>query len=119
MHPPGNAGTSASASHPPSDDAEQTTEQALTALRSSISQAAAEAMLMNHPTMLSTSAVDPMDVSGKTATTATTADLEQLSATQLQGRIVQLAMELKDRTKWEALRLKEFLAMKEQEVANE
>ena len=45
-------------------------------------------------------------------------DLDALSNSQLKTRIVQLAAELKDRTKWEAVRLKEFLAMKETETAN-
>lgn len=44
------------------------------------------------------------------------ADLDQLSPGELRVRIVQLATEMSDRTKWEALRLKEFLAMKEKEV---
>lgn len=45
------------------------------------------------------------------------ADLETLAPAQLKTRIVQLASELKDRTKWEAVRLKEFLAMKDKETA--
>ncbi|GKY95729.1 hypothetical protein MPSEU_000533700 [Mayamaea pseudoterrestris] len=45
-------------------------------------------------------------------------DLDTLTYSQLQTRIVQLASELKERTKWEAVRLKEFLAMKERETAN-
>lgn len=45
-------------------------------------------------------------------------DLDSLSETQLKARIVQLATEIKDRTKWEAVRLKEFLAMKEKETAD-
>mmetsp|Transcript_17540 Transcript_17540/g.32909 ORF Transcript_17540/g.32909 Transcript_17540/m.32909 type:complete len:648 (+) Transcript_17540:137-2080(+) len=97
------------------DDEPTTTEQALAALKTSVSQAAAEALLASHPTMLLSTSTALL-----TETAVTKDDsLEQLSPAQLQGRIVQLAMELKDRTKWEALRLKEFLAMKEQEVANE
>jgi len=46
------------------------------------------------------------------------ADLEKLSDAELRVRIVQLATEMSDRTKWEALRLKEFLAMKEKEVGD-
>jgi len=43
-------------------------------------------------------------------------DLNNLSDIQLRVRVVQLASELQDRTKWEAVRLKEFLLMKEKEV---
>ena len=45
-------------------------------------------------------------------------DLETLSLTELRTRVVQLATEMSDRTKWEAVRLKEFLAMKEKEVGD-
>ena len=44
-------------------------------------------------------------------------DLDELSTAQLKARVVQLASEMKDRTKWEAVRLKELLAMKEKEAA--
>lgn len=43
-------------------------------------------------------------------------DLESLSVAELKIRIVQLGTEMTERTKWEAVRLKEFLAMKEKEV---
>jgi len=43
-------------------------------------------------------------------------ELDSLSPSQLKIRIIQLSKDLEDRTKWEAVRLKEFLAMKEQEV---
>jgi len=46
------------------------------------------------------------------------ADLDSLNAAQLKARVVQLATEMRDRTKWEAVRLKEFLAMKEKETAD-
>jgi len=46
------------------------------------------------------------------------ADLDSLSPTELRTRVVQLATEMSDRTKWEAVRLKEFLAMKEKEVGD-
>lgn len=45
-------------------------------------------------------------------------DLDKLNETQLRVRIVQLASELGERTKWEALRLNEFLTRKEKEVAD-
>ncbi|KAL7565293.1 hypothetical protein ACA910_014583 [Epithemia clementina (nom. ined.)] len=47
------------------------------------------------------------------------ADLDSLSMTQLKARVVQLATEMKDRTQWEAVRLKEFLALKEKETAQQ
>lgn len=43
-------------------------------------------------------------------------DLDQLSTTQLKVRLVQLSKDMEERTKWEAVRLKEFLVMKEKEV---
>lgn len=46
------------------------------------------------------------------------ADLDKLSDSELKVRVVQLATEMSDRTKWEAVRLKEFLAMKEKEVGD-
>jgi tRNA A37 N6-isopentenylltransferase MiaA len=45
-------------------------------------------------------------------------DLDQMSAAGLKVRVVQLATEMEERTKWEAVRLKEFLAMKEKETAD-
>ena len=47
------------------------------------------------------------------------ADLDSLSPAQLKARVVQLATEMKDRTQWEAVRLKEFLALKEKETAQQ
>ena len=45
-------------------------------------------------------------------------NLEQLSPSELRVRVIQLATEMADRTKWEAVRLKEFLSMKEKEVGD-
>jgi len=45
-------------------------------------------------------------------------DLDTLSPSELRTRVIQLATEMSDRTKWEAVRLKEFLAMKEKEVGD-
>ncbi|EJK46320.1 hypothetical protein THAOC_35018 [Thalassiosira oceanica] len=45
-------------------------------------------------------------------------NLESLSESELRVRVVQLATEMSDRTKWEAVRLKEFLTMKEKEVGD-
>lgn len=43
-------------------------------------------------------------------------DMDALTNSQLKVRLVQMAKELEERTKWEAVRLQEFLAMKEKEV---
>ncbi|KAL3807430.1 hypothetical protein ACHAXA_003959 [Cyclostephanos tholiformis] len=43
-------------------------------------------------------------------------DVDGLSAPQLRARIAQLDAEMRNRTKWEASRLKEFLTMKEKEM---
>jgi mitofilin len=43
-------------------------------------------------------------------------ELDSLTPEQLKVRIVQLATEMEERTKWEAVRLQEFLAMKEKET---
>ena len=44
-------------------------------------------------------------------------DIENMSAPELRIRLIQLATEMEDRTKWEAVRLNEFLSMKEKETA--
>ena len=43
-------------------------------------------------------------------------DLDKLNDNELRIRVVQLASEMGERTKWEAVRLREFLGMKEKEV---
>jgi hypothetical protein len=43
-------------------------------------------------------------------------DLDTLSPTQLRTRLIQLVAEMSDRTKWEAIRIQEFLSLKEKEV---
>ncbi len=43
-------------------------------------------------------------------------DLDTLNENELKIRIIQLASEMGERTKWEAVRLREFLGMKEKEV---
>jgi len=45
-------------------------------------------------------------------------NLETISPAELRIRVIQLATEMSDRTKWEAVRLKEFLSMKEKEVGD-
>lgn len=83
------------------------TENAIQKLKSSKTDEAAAALIQSHQSTWS-----EMD---KTYF----ADLDQLTNTQLKARVVQLATEMKDRTKWEAVRLKEFLAMKEKETADQ
>ena len=43
-------------------------------------------------------------------------DLDKMTPSQLKVRLVQMARDLEERTKWEAVRLQEFLSMKEKEV---
>mmetsp|Transcript_8255 Transcript_8255/g.15551 ORF Transcript_8255/g.15551 Transcript_8255/m.15551 type:complete len:608 (-) Transcript_8255:1923-3746(-) len=44
-------------------------------------------------------------------------ELEGLTIDDLKMRIIQLASEMNDRTRWEAVRLREFLGMKEKEIS--
>ena len=82
------------------------TQAAVQALKDSSTEEATAALVESHQSLWSA-----MDASFF-------ADLDSLSNSQLKARIVQLAAEMKDRTKWEAVRLKEFLAMKEKETAD-
>eukprot|EP00536_Pseudo-nitzschia_multiseries_P006476 jgi/Psemu1/286487/fgenesh1_pg.138_\ len=43
-------------------------------------------------------------------------DIDNMTSSQLKVRLVQMARDLEERTKWEAVRLQEFLSMKEKEV---
>ena len=83
------------------------TKNAIAELRDSQTEQAAQALLESHQSVWS--AMDE----------AYFQDLDSLTPAQLKARVVQLATEMKDRTKWEAVRLKEFLAMKEKETANQ
>jgi hypothetical protein len=89
----------------PVDDSSMT-DNAIQELNHSIPQKAAESLVQSHQSLWSA-----MDDS-------LFKDLDALNPSQLKARVVQLATEMKDRTKWEAVRLKEFLAMKEQETAD-
>jgi hypothetical protein len=82
------------------------TESAIRELNNSVTEKAATSLVKSHQSVWSA-----MDESFF-------ADLDALNNSQLKARVVQLATEMKDRTKWEAVRLKEFLAMKEQETAD-
>jgi hypothetical protein len=63
-------------------------------------------------------ATAPVDNDATTNTNNNTTAAMTMMA-QLQQRIGQLQYELQDRTKWEAIRLKEFLIMKEKEVSDQ
>ena len=84
-----------------------TTKQAIEQLQSSSTEAAAKSLIESHQSLWTS-----MDATFF-------ADLDSLSTSQLKARVVQLATEMKDRTQWEAVRLKEFLALKEKETAQE
>jgi hypothetical protein len=90
----------------PVDDSSMT-KKAISELQSAQTEKSAAALLESHQ-----SAWSAMDATYFS-------DLDALSSGQLKARVVQLAMEMKDRTKWEAVRLKEILTMKEKEVANQ
>lgn len=78
------------------------TDAAIAALQSETTVATAKALVdSNNAVALST--IQELD------------SLEDVA--QLKAKILQLSSELQDRTKWEAIRLKEFLVMKEKEVA--
>lgn len=81
------------------------TRAAVRALQDSTTERATAALVRTHQSLWSA-----MDESFF-------ADLDRLSNAQLKARVAQLAAEMKDRTKWEAVRLKEFLAMKEKETS--
>jgi mitofilin len=91
-------------SAPKAIDDTTVSEKALSELKDSATEQATESLIASHQSIWSDINAD---------------DLETLSQAQLRARVIQLATELKDRTKWEAVRLKEFLAMKERETAEQ
>lgn len=80
------------------------TDKAIASLAGSQTEEAARSLLESHQ-----SAWSSMDANYFQ-------DLDSLSVSQLKARVVQLSSEIKDRTRWEAVRLKEFLTMKEKET---
>lgn len=82
------------------------TKAAVEELQKSTTEQATAALVESHQTLW-----NAMDAAFFT-------DLDSLNNAQLKARVVQLASEMKDRTKWEAVRLKEFLAMKEKETVD-
>jgi hypothetical protein len=93
MKPP----SSSSLENPPTVDA------ALQELQAQISQDSSRALSEAHQELAKLISTD-------------LSELDTLSTTQLKIRLVQMTKDMEDRTKWEAVRLKEFLAMKEKEV---
>ncbi|KAL7459111.1 hypothetical protein ACHAWC_011496 [Mediolabrus comicus] len=86
---------------------------ALTTAAAAMSELQSNAALQNSKTLASANAALRSDLDREYF-----ADLDQLSQSELRTRVVQLATEMSDRTKWEAVRLKEFLSMKEKEVGD-
>ncbi len=78
-------------------------DSALQELQSKLSQETSRALSEAHQELAKLSSLD-------------ISEMDKMSTTQLKIRLVQLAKDLEERTKWEAVRLKEFLAMKEKEV---
>lgn len=78
-------------------------DSALKELQSQLSQDTSRVLSQEHYELAKLSSLDM-------------SELDNMSPTQLKIRLVQLAKDLEERTKWEAVRLKEFLAMKEKEV---
>ena len=86
---------------------------ALTTATAAMSELQTNSTLQNSKTLAAANAALKSDLDREYF-----ADLDTLSPSQLRTRVVQLATEMSDRTKWEAVRLKEFLAMKEKEVGD-
>ena len=80
-----------------------TVDSALKELHSQLSEETSRALTEAHKELAKLSSLD-------------ISEMDELSPTQLKIRLVQLSKDLEERTKWEAVRLKEFLAMKEKEV---
>jgi len=86
---------------------------ALTTAQAAITELQTSTTLSNSKTLAAANAALRSDLDQQYFT-----DLDTLTPTQLRTRVVQLATEMSDRTKWEAIRLKEFLSMKEKEVGD-
>ena len=95
---------------PPLVEETSMTQRALVQLQTATLEQANEAVVAAHQSLWSSGVADAVgDESG--------ASVADGSAAHLQAKVARLASELAERTKWEAVRLKEFLAMKEQETA--
>ena len=91
---------------PPKDDATMTTKALSQLQPQNQTSKSAQAVRESHQSAWSELQTDYLQ------------DLDAQSPAQLQARLVQLATELKDRTKWEAVRLQELLALKEKETSD-
>ncbi len=74
-------------------------------LKKQLNEKASSALQEAHTELAKLGSMDVMGV-----------DLDRMTPSQLKVRLVQMARDLEERTKWEAVRLQEFLAMKEKEV---
>lgn len=92
---------------PPPVDTTSVTERAIAELRKTSSQETAQELVQSHRSLW------------KELDATVFADLDSLNNAQLKARVVQLATEMQDRTKWEAVRLKEFLAAKEKDFSDQ
>jgi hypothetical protein len=91
----------------------KSTHEAIQELQSHTTASAMESLISSHQSMWSSN--DGINVGSDHPSSNNSATI----IAQLQQRIGQLQYELQDRTKWEAIRLKEFLIMKEKEVTDQ
>ena len=82
---------------------EPTVDAALQELQAQLSKDTSRALNLAHQELAQLASID-------------VTELDSMNKTQLKIRLVQMAKDIEERTKWEAVRLKEFLAMKEKEV---
>jgi hypothetical protein len=92
------------------------THRALVQLRTATLEEAREAVVAAHQSLWSSHA--PEDGANKSDLRWDVGGTAADDAATLRIKVAQLAAELSERTKWEAVRLKEFLALKEQETAH-
>ena len=90
------------------------THEAIQELQNHTTAAAMESLISSHQSMWSNN-----DRSNDRSSSNNNDNDVSAMIAQLQQRIGQLQYELQDRTKWEAIRLKEFLIMKEKEVTDQ
>lgn len=75
------------------------------ALRKELHERSDKALMEAHTELAKLSSMDVMSQ-----------ELDFMTSSQLKVRLVQMAKDLEERTKWEAVRLQEFMSMKEKEV---
>lgn len=99
-----------------SDSNTKSTHEAIQELQNHTTASAMETLISSHQSMWSS---NDSHIVGVGSDNATSNNNSATVIAQLQQRIGQLQYELQDRTKWEAIRLKEFLIMKEKEVTDQ